>query len=93
MSSRKNLKKDINHTIELLYTDLILYKVYVIGADKKAADNILAQIIDVQHNYLSRAGHCDGKNIKGRAHAYYKKLIADFKGQIQQLANDINKLP
>jgi len=93
MSSRKNLKKDINNTFDMLYVDCIFYKVYVINADKEAADKVLQKIAEVQDDVLSRINATEGKGVKGRVKAYYKNLRKQIKEQIDAIGKDIEALP
>ena len=48
MSSRRKLKKSINESIDLLYTDCVFYKVFVIDADQAAADKVITRIVETQ---------------------------------------------
>lgn len=93
MSSRKKLKKDINNTFDMLYVDCIFYKVYVMNADKDAADNVLQKIVDVQNDMLSRINTTEGKEAKGRVKAYYKNLRKQLKEQVDAIGKDIEALP
>lgn len=92
MSSKRNLKKEINNTIELLYVDCVFYKVFVVDADKAAADKVIVKIAECQEEFLKRINVTEGKEVKGRVKAYYKKLKIDFKGQINVIAKDIASL-
>jgi len=93
MSSRKKLKKDINNTFEMLYVDCIFYKVYVVNADKEAADKVLEKIAEVQNDTLSRINITEGKEVKGRVKAYYKNLRKQLKEQVDAIGKDIEALP
>jgi hypothetical protein len=92
VSSRRKLKKSINTTMDLLYTDCIFYKVFVVNADRSAADKVIAHIAETQEELLKRVSVNEGKNAKGRVKAYYKKVKADFKDQINSIAKDIQHL-
>lgn len=92
MSSRRKLKKNINEMMELLYTDCLFYKVFVIDADKEAADKVMTNILVTQQDLLKRVNVNEGKNVKGRVKAYYKKLNADIKEQANAIAKDIAAL-
>ena len=79
--------------MELLYADCIFYKVFVVDADKSAADVVIGNIADSHSEFLNRVSVNDGKGVKGRTKAYYKKLITDFKVKINELGDQIAKLP
>lgn len=92
MSSRKNLKKQINNSMMLLYNDCILYKVFFKDADQKKADELLTQISKIHSDLLSRVSVTEGKYLKGRVKLYYKKLNEDLKSQINKLGQAIENL-
>ena len=64
MSSRRDLKKNINSTVGFLLTDCILYKIYVINSDKEAADKLIEKLLDVQNDFVCRISAVE----IGRAH-------------------------
>lgn len=92
MSNRRNLKKYINETMDLLYADCLFYKLYVIDADQEAADTVIKKIIVVQDDLLKRVSVNEGKEVKGRVKAYYKKLRVDIKENANTIAKDIASL-
>ena len=85
MSSRRKLKKSINESIDLLYTDCVFYKVFVIDADQAAADKVITRIVETQEEFLKRVNVNEGKEVKGR-------VKADFKEQINSIAKEIESL-
>lgn len=91
--SRKDLKKKINTVMELLYADCVFYKVFVVDADKAAADKIIESIANVHSDFLKRISVNEGKGVKGRTKSYYKKLTTDFKEKVDELGDKISKLP
>lgn len=92
MSSRRNLKKNINETMDMLYIDCLFYKIFVVDADQDAADKVMKQILESQENLLKRVNVNEGKEVKGRVKAYYKKLRTDIKEQVNAIAKDIASL-
>lgn len=92
MSSRRQLKKRINKAMDLLYTDCVFYKVFVINADKEAADKVITHITESQNDLLKRISSTEGKNRKDRVKAYYNKLNKDFQSQINLLGDEITAL-
>lgn len=78
--------------MDLLYIDCVFYKVYVVDADKNAADKVIAHIAETQSEYLKRVNSNEGKKVKGRVKAYYKKLNTDFKTQVNTIAKEIESL-
>ncbi|HMM03091.1 MAG: hypothetical protein ACK5KN_13390 [Dysgonomonas sp.] len=92
MSSRRKLKKSINATMELLYVDCLFYKIFVVDADKDAADKVIARIVEVQNELLKRVNVNEGKDVKGRVKSYYKKLRVDIQEQTNTIAKEIASL-
>lgn len=93
MSSRRLLKKEINETIELLYADCLLYQMFVIDADRGAADEIIKKLPLIHDEFLARANVTEGKEVKGRARMYFNKLRADFKTKVDEIGKEIEALP
>lgn len=92
MNSRRILKKRIKETMELLFVDCLFYKIYVIDADKEAADKVIQRILDTQEELLKRVNVNEGKNVKGRVKPYYKKLRNEVKEQANAIAKEIEAL-
>lgn len=92
MNSRRILKKRIKETMELLFVDCLFYKIYVIDADKEAADKVIQRILDTQEELLKRVNVNEGKNVKGRVKSYYKKLRNEIKEQANAIAKEIEAL-
>ncbi|NDV78189.1 hypothetical protein [Dysgonomonas sp. 511] len=92
MSSRRNLKKNINNVMEMLYIDCIFYKAFVVDADIEAANKVIAKIGEAHESLIKRVSATEGREAKGRVKAYFKKLNADFREQANTLAKDISSL-
>ena len=93
MSSRRDLKKNINKTVELLYIDCFFYQMFVVDANKDAADKVLERIAHLHTDFISRVNVNEGKDVKGRVRQYYKKLIVDLKAQVDEIGKEIAALP
>ncbi|MDU1906119.1 MAG: hypothetical protein E6772_15210 [Dysgonomonas sp.] len=92
MSSRKDLKKQINNSMSLLYSDCILYKVFSKNANQQKADELISKIAGVHNDFLSRINVTEGKEVKNRVKSYYKKLRVDLKAQIDEIGKEIQNL-
>lgn len=92
MSSRRKLKKSINSVMDLLYTDCIFYKVFVVDANQEEADKIITKITETQDELLKRVSVNEGKEVKGRVKAYYRKLNNDLKEKTNAIAKEIASL-
>jgi hypothetical protein len=78
--------------MDLLCMDCIFYKVYVVDADTAAADKVIVHITEVQNELLKRVNATEGKEVKGRIKAYYKKLNTDFGKQVNAIGKEIAAL-
>lgn len=78
--------------MELLYVDCLFYKIFVVDADKDAADKVIARIVEVQNELLKRVNVNEGKDVKGRVKSYYKKLRVDIQEQTNTIAKEIASL-
>lgn len=92
MSSRRNLKKLINNSMASLYGDCIFYKVFQKNAEVEKADKIIEDMVKVHEDLLCRVSASEGKELKTRTKAYYKKLRTDLKTQIDRFGKEINDL-
>lgn len=92
MSSRRNLKKLINNSMDLLYTDCIFYTAFNKDANTEKAGALIEQISDAHNELISRLSVSEGKDIKARTKAYYQKLHADLKTQVDKFGKEIQAL-
>lgn len=92
MSSRRDLKKQIDESMELLYTDCVLYKIFTKNPNIEKADNLIAKIADVHIDLISRVNITEGRDVKNRVKAYYKKLKEDLKNRVDELGREIQNL-
>lgn len=92
MSKRRILKKDISYAAGDLFTEVLVCKLYVPGVDQEKAEALMTRILDMQEDFVRRAGHPAGKDNKGLVKAYYKKLEADLQAEINAIAAEIGEL-
>lgn len=78
--------------MDLLCVDCIFYKVYVVDADTEAADKVIVHITEAQNELLKRVNSTEGRDVKGRVKAYFKKLNADFEKQVSAIGKEIAAL-
>ncbi len=78
--------------MDLLCMDCIFYKVYVVDADIDAANKVIVHIAEAQDELLKRVNSTEGKDVKGRIKAYYKKMNADFEKQVNAIGKEISAL-
>lgn len=92
MSSRRDLKKLINNSMGLLYNECVLYKVFTIKPNVEKADDIILRMLDVHTDLVNRLSASEGKEIKSRTKAYYKKVKDDLQTQVNLFGLEIQKL-
>ena len=77
MANKRNLKKAINYVASDLFLECIVLK-QIKKADAAKADEILADILCLQNEFLARVGHPDSGCVK----KYYRKLNEDFGNEV-----------
>ena len=65
MASRKALKKSVNYIAGELFTECLVNKLYVPGTNPEKADALMADILTMQDEFLSRISHTEPGNVKG----------------------------
>ena len=73
MANKRELKKSINFVVSDLFQECVLVKL-IKKADDAKVDEILAEILYLQDEFLARANHPQPGAVK----AYYRKLYSDF---------------
>ncbi|MDE6217010.1 hypothetical protein [Bacteroides sp.] len=88
MASRRNLKKNINYIAGELFTECLVNSLYVPGTDKQKADELMAEILKMQDEFVSRISHTEPGNVKG----FYKKLLSDLNAKVDEIIDAMGKL-
>lgn len=78
--------------MELLYSDCIFYKVFTHSPNEAKANEIILKIADAHTELVNRLSISEGKEIKSRTKAYYKKVKEDLQNQVNTLGLEIQKL-
>lgn len=73
MANKRELKKSINFVASDLFQECILIKL-IKRVDDAKVDEILAEILYMQDEFLARANHPQPGAVK----AYFRKLYSDF---------------
>ena len=58
------------------------------GTDKQKADDLMAEILKMQDEFVSRISHTEPGNVKG----FYKKFLLDFNAKIDEIIDAMGKL-
>ena len=80
MANKRNLKKAINYVVSDLFLECIVLK-QIKKADTTKADEILADILCLQNDFLARVGHPEPGCVK----KYYRKLNEDFCNEVDNI--------
>ena len=88
MASRRNLKKHVNYIAGELFAECLVNSLYVPGTDKAKADQIMGQILEMQHEFISRISHTEPGNVK----KFYSKFRVDFNKQVETIIDNITAL-
>lgn len=88
MASRRELKKTVNYISGELFSECLINSMFVPGTDKAKADQLMAEILKIQDEFISRISHTEPGNVKG----FYKKFRSDFNAKVNEIIDAIAKL-
>ena len=92
MAKRRILKKEISNVAGELFTEALVCKLYIPGVNQEQADVLLTRILDMQDDFIVRAGHPDGKDNKKLVRNYYRKLREELQKEVNAIADEIGEL-
>ena len=92
MAKRKDLKQIISYVAGELFTEVLLFRQFIPNVDVEAAEAVMARILDMQSDFILRAGKPDGKDNKTLVKEYYRKLRVDLQTEVDAIAGDIAAL-
>lgn len=92
MASIRDLKKDLTYIASEIVAECYFKYNTKPEIDKKAVEELIANITRMYSEALSRANHPDGKSNKKLVRNYYDTLIKDFLIRSQSLLEDLDKL-
>lgn len=88
MANRRDLKRKINNVMGILFADCLATKLYVENTNPMLADEILADILRSQNDFITRLSHTEPGSVK----LFYKKFHSDFNTKVADLCDAIDKL-
>lgn len=88
MASRRELKKTVNYISGELFSECLINSMFVPGTDKAKADQLMAEILKMQDEFISHISHTEPGNVKG----FYKKFRSDFNAKVNEIIDAIAKL-
>ena len=92
MAKRKKLKQIINYVAGELFIETLLFKKVIPGVNQEKVEALLSRIVDMQTDFVLRAGSPDGKYNKTLVKEYYRKLYVDLQTEIDAIAQDMVEL-
>lgn len=91
MAKRRILKKEIGCVAGDLFAEVLVCKLFIPGVDVEKADVLMTRTLDLQDNFVRRAGHPGGKD-KKLVKSYYNKLREDLQAEIDAIGKEIETL-
>ena len=88
MAKRRELKKNVNYIAGELFSECLINSMFVPGTDKAKADELMAETLKMQDEFISRISHTEPGNVKGS----YKKFHVDFNAKVNEIIDAIAKL-
>ena len=64
MAKRRILKKEIGYVAGELFSEVLVCRLFIPGVEEEKADVLLTRILDMQDEFIRRAGSPDGKDNK-----------------------------
>jgi len=92
MAKRRILKKSIGYIAGDLFTEVLVCKMLLPGADHNQMDELLEKIYVMQETFIRRAHQPDGKDNEALVKEYYKKILVDLETEATAIAKDIEAL-
>lgn len=86
MAKKRNLKRAINYACSDLFAETMAAVLYGGKDNKSAADNLLASILIMRNDFVSRISHPE-PGIKARK--YYQELIKNFNESVSDIIDKI----
>ena len=76
MASRRELKKNVNYIAGELFTECLINSMFIPGTDKAKADELMAEVLRMQDEFVSRMGDTEPGIVKG----VYMNVRGDLMG-------------
>ena len=88
MAKRRELKKNVNYIAGELFSECLINSLFLPWTVKANADELMAEILKMQDEFISRISHTEPGNVKG----FYKKFRVDFNAKVNEIIDAIAKL-
>ena len=91
MAKRRILKKNIGCVAGDLFAEVLVCKLFIPGINQEQADLLMTRALDMQDNFVRRAGRPGGKDGK-LVKNYYRKLHEDLQVEVDAIGKEIEAL-
>lgn len=89
MANKRQLKRTINYVTSELFAEAMAAVIYSTKANKEEGDSILASVILMRDDFISRVSHPEpGMPAK----KYYKILVNNFNSVVSETIDNISNL-
>lgn len=85
---RRILKKQVNYIVGELFAECVVLSKVIPGIDGQKVDELMARVLYMQDEFISRISHTQPGNVKG----FYKAFRADFQAQVDAIIDEIGNL-
>ena len=92
MAKRRILKKEMSYGAGEVFAEVWVRRLVMPMVEEEKADVLLTRILDMQDEFIRRAGSPDGKDNKTLVKEYYRKLRVDLQTEVNAIANEIGEL-
>lgn len=92
MAKRRILKKEISYVAGELFSEVLVCKLFIPGVEEEKADILMTKILDMQDEFIRRAGSPDGNGNNTLVKKYYRKLRADLQTEVNAIVDEIGEL-
>ena len=89
MSSKRNLKREINYVCSELFAECVATALYSNNSDEANLDTLLTSLMKSHSDYIMRVSHPEPGM---KAKEYYKRLINSFNNDVNDFIDQISNL-
>ncbi|MCU0362158.1 MAG: hypothetical protein MUE32_02270 [Bacteroidales bacterium] len=92
MSSRRDLKKDIDYLVYELLSDCFIYSDMHPGENIDELSSIIAEAVDLRNDLIARVNNPDGAGNPKLIRAYYKAVEKNMNEGVDKLFTRLSKI-
>lgn len=91
MTSKRDLKKEINYLVEEIITDCYIYKKLYPDKNQDKVDEIIGNTLNLRHDLIYRINLARNTEDKERKE-YFRKIETDLMQHVEKSLDTLNKL-